>query len=273
MRRPHRDLKQQQPQQAPHHQHLPPQDQAPSLVGWNQHSRIKAPVEATRESQLEASYREEEEKRQRRARINAMKKARLVAALKKKDVSFKDPGAITGGLASSARRGNKGGAGSVSFGPSVDLSTEAGRAMLNRQSINATMGKTARNKDTVKYLDYLEDQDKMVAKMEKVTSIKTKCVFCRTCNTITSTASAICLAQRHRVEDIIATKRFFECQHCGRRETTLNKKFMSTCCGKCGQAAWRRSSMRGGSKRVKKIGAGMQVRGAAHGTEFRGRAY
>lgn len=252
------------------------QDVIPSSAGWNQHSQVRAPVEAIRESQLEASYREEEEKRQRRARINAMKKARLAAALKKKDVSFKDPGEISNDVSTPTHGGQrKGGAGSapVMFGPSVDLSSEAGRAMLNKKSINATMGKSARKNDTNKYLDYLEGQDKMVAKMEKVTSIKIRGVFCKTCNTVTASPSALCLAHNHRLEDTSATKRFFECQHCGRRETTLNKKFMSTCCAKCGQAAWRRTSMRGGSKRVKKIGAGMQVRGAAHGTEFRGRAY
>ena len=60
MSRPHVDLAQQQ-------------DVVPSSVGWNQHSQVRAPVEAIRESQLEASYREEDEKRQR-------KEKRLVGA-------------------------------------------------------------------------------------------------------------------------------------------------------------------------------------------------
>ena len=246
-----------------------------SSVGWNEHSKVQAPAESHRESQLEASYREEEEQRQRRAHIQAMKKRRLATALKNKDVSFLETGYRSESIRGIPNAQNKRAAHAtaVSFGPSVDLSSEAGRTMLEKQSINATLGKTARKKDTVKYLEYLEGQDKMMSKMEKVMSIKTKAVLCRSCNLATFSANAMCLAQNHDLANITATKRFFECQHCGRRETTLNKKFMSTCCAKCGRAAWRQTSMRGGSKRVTKPGAGMQVRGAAHGTEFRGRAY
>ena len=173
MRKPHYDVK-----------HA---DNLSCLCGLERALQDDNLIEVQRESHLEASYREEEEQRQRRARINAMKKANLVAALKSKDASFARPG--TGACEaistdSANRRGRKGGVApsrkGVSFGPSVDLSTETGRAILNRKSINATLGEKARRGDTERYLDYLEEQDKMVAKMEKVTSVKTKCVHCST---------------------------------------------------------------------------------------------
>ena len=68
------------------------------------------------------------------------------------------------------------------------------------------------------------------------------------CNGTTERFPEMCRNQGHRVSSRTAVKRFFECSGCKNRTSTIDKKLPSTSCGKCGAAAWRKSSMRRESK-------------------------
>mmetsp|Transcript_27458 Transcript_27458/g.77665 ORF Transcript_27458/g.77665 Transcript_27458/m.77665 type:complete len:731 (-) Transcript_27458:328-2520(-) len=82
-----------------------------------------------------------------------------------------------------------------------------------------------------KGLNFLEQKDKIAAKLEESKILEVKAWHCQTCKIITDRRHKECAD--HRGKPIKAVKRFFVCNDCKRRETTLNRRMPGHACTGC----------------------------------------
>ena len=118
------------------------------------------------------------------------------------------------------------------------------RALLARKPNHAVEAEQAEGQHLDRVLGKLEQRDQLAQHVESVTQMEVKIFVCRQCNRKTESYPQLCRQEGHEVRCERATKRFFECQGCKNRITTLAQKFPSVSCKKCGAAAWKAAGRR-----------------------------
>ena len=148
---------------------------------------------------------------------------------------------------------------------SVDLNSKEGIQLLNRQSINAEMMRDEERDQLDRRIDVLEKKDTYSSQVENLKMKKVKAFYCHTCKYVSETLTQRCRDQKHKIDERHnVEKRWFECGHCGQRESTLDKRFFSEHCSKCHQKSWKEA----GAKRAKSAIAPADeflARGVEHG--------
>ena len=129
-----------------------------------------------------------------------------------------------------------------------DLTSARAKALLAKKAKHATEAEQEQHDRLSESLGKLEQKQQYADHVDSVTKMNVKVYICAECNGTTERFPEMCRNQGHRVSSRTAVKRFFECSGCKTRTSTIDKKLPSTSCGKCGAAAWRKSSMRRESK-------------------------
>lgn len=93
-----------------------------------------------------------------------------------------------------------------------------------------------------KYFDTLERKEMMEQKMVNTYKMPCKAVACLKCKYLAFKASDLCKEARHPLKLMDAEKRFFKCNNCGNRTTSLHRlpKFP---CSKCDGQSWAKTGM------------------------------
>ena len=118
------------------------------------------------------------------------------------------------------------------------------KALLARKPNHAGEAEQAEGQHLDRVLGKLEQRDQLAQHVESVTQMEVKVFVCRQCNRKTESFPQLCREEGHEITCERAIKRFFECQGCKNRITTLAQKFPSVSCKKCGAAAWRAAGRR-----------------------------
>jgi len=227
-----------------------------------------------RETVLESNLRKRSNEEARKRKNNELRKRKLAEALRKNNIVLAAPNPNDHQGMETARLHNAEQlkrAGVISSSSSSSSSSNFGvmdkkqkMLLLKAKSINAKYGDMARDHDMDRKLAHLEEKDQMVSKMSKITKIKITAYNCTTCRKTYEYAPQGCKESGHIIQRVEATKRFWMCSNCQRRDTCLDK-YMTTCCSNCGGASWKPTGMK--SQRV--VGTNkMSIMNAGHGIEF-----
>ena len=87
----------------------------------------------------------------------------------------------------------------------------------------------------------LISQEYMVQKDEKVHSLTVRAYQCLVCNQVSESPLDKCRNQGHTVNPVSVLKRFYECVHCEKSESTLGGtvRLPKHACLRCGEYKWR----------------------------------
>ncbi|EFN59862.1 hypothetical protein CHLNCDRAFT_133673 [Chlorella variabilis] len=86
-----------------------------------------------------------------------------------------------------------------------------------------------------KVMSVLEQKDEMAARMEGVTRLAVQAFRCKLCCYTAERRRRECSAHPHAVERVEVTKRWWQCQGCKHRFTTVGLKYPAGRCAKCNQ--------------------------------------
>jgi hypothetical protein len=112
-------------------------------------------------------------------------------------------------------------------------------ALLSRESSHAEEASNEWFDGFQKRLVQLERQEEKALKEEAITSISIRGSQCLTCGVLTEYPLELCRRQGHRVQTVAAVKRFYECERCGRRDSTVGSKHLPQHrCPKCNEYKW-----------------------------------
>ncbi|GAB4814670.1 hypothetical protein N2152v2_001716 [Parachlorella kessleri] len=84
-----------------------------------------------------------------------------------------------------------------------------------------------------KLLAVLEQKDEMAQKMDSVKSLKVQAFRCKVCNYTSERRREECSAHPHAVERVETVKRWWECEHCKYRFSTVGVCYPTKRCAKC----------------------------------------
>jgi hypothetical protein len=230
-----------------------------------------------RETVLEANNRKRDATEARKRDLNERKKKLLAETLRKNNIKLVAPnpndheGMEKARSRNQAQLKNAGIIGSASSSSSSSSATKFGVSdakqkmlLLKAKSINAKYGDMARDTDLDRKLAHLEEQDQMITKMSKITKLKISAHHCATCRKTYEYLPQSCKQSGHQITRVEAHKRFWMCNNCHRRDSSL-EKFMVAPCSNCGQSSWKSAGM----KSQKLVGVNkMNVMNEDHGQEF-----
>lgn len=133
------------------------------------------------------------------------------------------------------------------------------KAMINTKSSHTELIEAHQNESQDIYFNKLEKKEAMEEKMLNTFQMDCKAVVCLTCKYTAFSASDRCKEERHPLKVIDAQKRFFECQDCGHRTTTVHRMPQMSC-KNCQSSRWKRAAMIK-DKKSTKIGEHLSIRG------------
>lgn len=130
--------------------------------------------------------------------------------------------------------------------------------ILNASSSHTELIKAHELSVQDEYFGKLEKKELMEEKMLNTKKVDCKAVICLTCKYKAFSAAPRCKDEKHPLKVIDAEKRFYECEDCGNRVTTLFR-IPKQSCSNCQSSKWKRAGM----IREKKctIGLELSVRG------------
>lgn len=112
-------------------------------------------------------------------------------------------------------------------------------ALLNRESAHAEEASSEWFEGFQNRMSHLEKQEEKALKDETITSISVRGSQCLTCGALTEYPLEICKRQGHMLQTVSAIKRFYECERCGRRDSTIGSKHLPQHrCPKCNEYKW-----------------------------------
>ncbi|KXZ42054.1 hypothetical protein GPECTOR_214g436 [Gonium pectorale] len=107
-------------------------------------------------------------------------------------------------------------------------------------------------------LEGLEARDALVQQLESVTHLKASVTawHCAACNRLTEFLNKDCKAEGHTMTKTSTLKRFWTCDHCNARVTTLGVRFPANRCSRCNNPSleFTACSMYRGPKNLKPAG-------------------
>lgn len=115
-------------------------------------------------------------------------------------------------------------------------------AIINAKSSHTDLIEAKQQESQDKYFDKLEKKEAMEEKMLSTFQMDCKAVTCLKCRYTAFSASALCKEEKHPLKVIDAQKRFFECDDCGYRTTTVHR-LPQTSCKNCQGSKWKRAAM------------------------------
>lgn len=133
------------------------------------------------------------------------------------------------------------------------------KAMINMKSSHTELIDAHQNEAQDIYFNKLEKKEAMEEKMLNTFQMDCKAVTCLTCKYTAFSASNRCKEERHPLKVIDAQKRFFECQDCGHRTTTVYRMPQMSC-KNCQGSRWKRAAMIK-DKKCTTIGEHLSIRG------------
>jgi hypothetical protein len=120
--------------------------------------------------------------------------------------------------------------------------------LLNRKSSHYEEAEDEWFDDYGKRMDKLAKREYKMAKNEATTCIRVPAFHCLDCGLITEAMGPLCRPRGHTVNSVSATKRFFECSTCLRKDYTLGVSGLvspSLPCKICGVLSWRACGIKG----------------------------
>lgn len=108
------------------------------------------------------------------------------------------------------------------------------------------------------YFGKLEKKEMMEEKMLNTMKVDCKAVICLTCKYKAFSAAQRCKDERHPLKVVDAEKRFYECENCTNRVTTLFR-IPKQSCSNCQGSNWKRVGMIREKKCL--LGEGLSIRG------------
>lgn len=141
----------------------------------------------------------------------------------------------------------------------AQFQSERIKAIINAKSSHTELIEIHQNEAQDVYFNKLEKKEAMEEKMLNTFQMNCKAVVCLTCKYTAFSASDRCKEERHPLKVIDAQKRFFECQDCGSRTTTVHRMPQMSCKG-CQGSRWKRTAMIK-DKMSTKIGEQLSIRG------------
>lgn len=115
-------------------------------------------------------------------------------------------------------------------------------AIINAKSSHTDLIEAKQQESQDKYFDKLEKKEAMEEKMLSTFQMDCKAVTCLKCRYTAFSASALCKEEKHPLKVVDAQKRFFECEDCGYRTTTV-QRMPQMSCKNCQGSKWRRAAM------------------------------
>lgn len=146
-------------------------------------------------------------------------------------------------------------------GIQVDLSSDAGKVLLLKQSKNAAYAEAARDAAQERRWDDMEEKERMESRMANIFEQEVLGFKCRECNVTTEYFPRECKESNHTIDKKKAIKRWFQCQHCKYQFRRLNCKMPTNVC-KCNSKppSYKRVAMRQ-ERSVKSVASGLKIRG------------
>jgi minichromosome maintenance protein 10 len=124
--------------------------------------------------------------------------------------------------------------------------------ILSKKSKHAGLGDDLRKNEMERQLDLLAEKEAMVKKMAEQKEMEVTAYCCVDCGYLLERAHTSCVRDGHACHEIKATKRFFKCTGCGRRESTLGAKIYKKTCMRCKGTSWRLDSLSGVATEAKR---------------------
>lgn len=115
-------------------------------------------------------------------------------------------------------------------------------AIINAKSSHTDLIEAKQQESQDKYFDKLEKKEAMEEKMLSTFQMECKAVTCLLCQYTAFSASDRCKKEKHPLKVVDAQKRFFACEDCGYRTTTLQRMPQMTC-NNCQGSKWKRAAM------------------------------
>lgn len=133
------------------------------------------------------------------------------------------------------------------------------KTILEATSSHKDLIKARENQEQEKYFTKLEKKEMMEEKMVNTLKMDCKAVVCPVCKYKAFTAAEICKTERHPFKVIDAEKRFFECEDCKNRVTSLFR-IPKTSCSNCQSSRWKRTGMMR-ERKLTNFGEQLSIRG------------
>eukprot|EP00741_Cyanophora_paradoxa_P004986 tig00000842_g4833.t1 len=114
--------------------------------------------------------------------------------------------------------------------------------VLGAKSLNAHLAKAEEVQQLDAGMAVLEKKDQLAQEMQKIICIKIKAWHCETCGYTNEAYADFCKRQNHPLKKVDAVKRFFDCEKCKTKNSSLNSRIMKAPCRLCGHEAFTRSS-------------------------------
>lgn len=114
--------------------------------------------------------------------------------------------------------------------------------LMNATSQNQGLIDTAQQEAEDKYFDQMDKKEKMELKMMETYKVPCKAVRCLVCKYTWFSASEWCKTEKHPLRVLDATKRFFRCNDCHTKVSSLTM-FPLIACRVCNGSKWERAPM------------------------------
>lgn len=125
----------------------------------------------------------------------------------------------------------------------VDINSSEGKRLLEARSIHAHLADQTERLRRQELFDVMEKKEEMLEQMAATKFIMTPAFECQKCKHVTPCYPPVCQTKGHPVKKIEAKKRFFQCDHCKQKTTTLNLRLPNEVCSHCRKKDWVRTGM------------------------------
>ncbi|KAI9141424.1 Mcm10 replication factor-domain-containing protein [Paraphysoderma sedebokerense] len=125
----------------------------------------------------------------------------------------------------------------------LDLSSAETQALISTKSAHSAAALEAEFEELASYLDEMERKDKLMTRMDQITSLKVKVYKCKECGYVAEKCHEICVRKHHRVDKIEVMKKWWECTGCKGKTYTLRESYPKSACSRCKSTSFKRSSM------------------------------
>lgn len=125
----------------------------------------------------------------------------------------------------------------------LDMSSAEGKKLLEARSLNSHLADQTHRLQRQELFDVMEKKEEMLEQMAATKSVMAPAFECAQCHFVSPCFPPLCREKGHAVKKIQAKKRFFQCDNCKQKTTTLNLRLPNEVCPHCRKKDWMPTGM------------------------------